>query len=366
MKICLIGNGLTNLVLAKILTSKKISVYLFSESKKEPYFKSRTIGISKNNYDYFINNIIDLKKISWPINSIEIYKESDIKNKIFNFNNQKQLFYIIKYENFVKLIKHNINKNKFLKKIKTNRIILNDLNKKYNFDLIINSDSNNEISKKFLYKKIIKNYKSKAYTCILKHKKIKNNNAMQVFTDFGPLAFLPISNFETSIVYSLLENKNYLSETKIKNLIIKYNKKYKIKEFSKFEKFNLKYLASRKYFYKNILSFGDNIHKVHPLAGQGFNMTIRDIKIISELIQSRLDLGLPLDNQVLQNFESITKHKNYIFSSGIDLIYEFFKFENKYGNKYINRMLNFLSKNKYFNKYALKLADNGMSFKTTE
>jgi len=75
---------------------------------------------------------------------------------------------------------------------------------------------------------------------------------------------------------------------------------------------------------------------------------------------------LPLDNQVLQNFESITKHKNYIFSSGIDLIYEFFKFENKYGNKYINRMLNFLSKNKYFNKYALKLADNGMSFKTTE
>ena len=36
--------------------------------------------------------------------------------------------------------------------------------------------------------------------------------------------------------------------------------------------------------FKNILSFGDLIHKVHPLAGQGFNMTIRDIKSLSNII----------------------------------------------------------------------------------
>ena len=55
--------------------------------------------------------------------------------------------------------------------------------------------------------------------------------------------------------------------------------KYKINNMSDVEFFNIKFSYLRNYTYKNILSFGDLIHKVHPLAGQGFNMTIRDIKI---------------------------------------------------------------------------------------
>ena len=37
----------------------------------------------------------------------------------------------------------------------------------------------------------------------LKHKKIENNTATQIFTKQGPIAFLPISNIETSVVYSI-------------------------------------------------------------------------------------------------------------------------------------------------------------------
>ena len=41
MNICLIGDGLTNLVLAKILANKNISVSVCFESKnKEIYFKN--------------------------------------------------------------------------------------------------------------------------------------------------------------------------------------------------------------------------------------------------------------------------------------------------------------------------------------
>ena len=48
--------------------------------------------------------------------------------------------------------------------------------------------------------KIKKNYFNVAYTAIFKHKKIENNTAVQVFTEFGPIAFLPISSNETSVV----------------------------------------------------------------------------------------------------------------------------------------------------------------------
>ena len=40
-----------------------------------------------------------------------------------------------------------------------------------------------------------------------------------------------------------------------------------------------------------------------PLAGQGFNMTIRDIKILLEIIKKRLDVGLSLDSSVNLEFQ---------------------------------------------------------------
>ena len=231
-----------------------------------------------------------------------------------------------------------------------------------NFDLIINSDSSNDISKKFFFKKLFKDYKSNAFTTVIKHQKIKNNIASQIFTDYGPLAFLPLSKTETSIVFSILKDKYNFNEKIVKKLILKYNKKFKIKSFSSFGEFNLKYLILRKYYYKNILSFGDSIHKIHPLSGQGFNMVLRDINIFSDLIQERLDLGLSLDSSVLKKFESITKHKNYVFSSGIDFIHEFFKFENKYGNEYSTNFLSLVGKNNFFKKYTSKIANQGLNF----
>ena len=85
----------------------------------------------------------------------------------------------------------------------------------------------------------------------------------------------------------------------------------------------------RSYYHKNVLAFGDLLHRIHPLAGQGFNMTIRDIKILNEIIQNKIDLGLPLDSRLNLEFENSQKHKNYIFSSGIDLIHEFFNLKEK-------------------------------------
>ena len=61
MNICLIGDGLTNLVLAKILANKNISISVCFESKKTKKSTSRTIGISKNNF-IFLNLILQILK----------------------------------------------------------------------------------------------------------------------------------------------------------------------------------------------------------------------------------------------------------------------------------------------------------------
>ena len=157
----------------------------------------------------------------------------------------------------------------------------------------------------------------------------------------------------------MLKKKNF-DDKEILELIKFYNYKYEIINFSKLEKFNLSFSVSRNYFYRNILAFGDVIHRVHPLAGQGFNITIRDIKVLSELIQKRIELGLPLDNSILQEFENRTKHLNYIFTSAVDLVYEFFKFDNKINNNVSKGLFKLIDENKDLNRFFSSYANRGL------
>ena len=78
-------------------------------------------------------------------------------------------------------------------------------------------------------------------------------------------------------------------------------------------------------------------------------MTLRDCKILSELIQNNLELGLNLDT-VLNKFEKKRKNSNYIFATGVDFLYEFFKLTNKYNIKSIDNIFKFLNQNSFIKK----------------
>ena len=363
MKVCLIGNSLTTLSLGKNLVNKGIKVFNYSIKNKNK-INTRTIGISKDSLNFFNNEIINLKRnMTWDIEKIDIYSEKYNKQKILNFDDTKSTLFSIFENNIVfKYLEKNLKKDKFFKKIiiKSDTSLKKIINK--NFDLIINCDANNIITKEFFFRKINKNYNSKAYTCIIRHKKIENKTASQIFTKKGPIAFLPLSNTKTSIVFSVNLQNKILENKKVLDLIKFYNNKYEILKFSNLEKFNLSFSLSRSYFYKNILAFGDVIHRVHPLAGQGFNINLRDIKVISELIQKRLDLGLPLDVSILQEFENRTRHLNYVFTSSIDMVHEFFNFDNKININASKKIFNFINKNKNFNKFFSKYANKGLVF----
>jgi len=365
MNICIIGDGLTGLSLAKNLINKKINVHFCYRNKIKNLSTNRTIGISKNNLEFFKKEIHNIpKKILWEINKIKIYSEKLEKENLLKFERYRSdLFYMIKNDELYKLLKNKISKNKFLKiKIIKNSFFYDELFKKNKYDLIINCDSNNILSKKYFTKKINKDYDNIAYTTVLKHEKIENNVATQIFTKYGPVAFLPLSNTETSVVCSLdIKNKIY-NDDEILDLINKNNTKYQIKKILKLSSFKLSSSNLRNYYHKNILAFGDLLHRIHPLAGQGFNMTIRDIKILSRIIQNKIELGMQLDSTILAMFEKETKSKNFLFSSGIDFIYEVFNFDKKWQDQSFNKFLKIIGKNKTLASYFIKLADRGLNF----
>ena len=155
MTICILGNSLTALSLAKALINYKIDVDLIFNKENYKINDGRTIGISKNNVDFFNTNIINIKKLIWNIKTIEIFSENLKKEKLINFKSDKnQLFSIIKNYKLHQLLYKELSKSKFFKlkfQIEKN---LSYLNK---YELVINCDPFNFITKSYFSKKYLKN-----------------------------------------------------------------------------------------------------------------------------------------------------------------------------------------------------------------
>ena len=97
MKVSILGNGLTSLALAKSLANQGIKVDIFSDQKIQKNNKIQTLGISNANIDFFNENILNIKKLLWNVDKIEIFSESLENERLLNFKNDKKpLFSIIK------------------------------------------------------------------------------------------------------------------------------------------------------------------------------------------------------------------------------------------------------------------------------
>ena len=359
MKICLIGQNLTNLILADVFDQKKLNVDIFLNNKIQNIKTNRTIAISNENFNY-LKLSTNSSITPWKSKEIKIFTQNSKSEEIINFKKRnKEVFNLISYSKLFEFFLKKVRKSKFVKliEIKTSSPVI--LKKIINYDLVINSENKNLISKKFFTNKIKKNYNSRAYTFLINHRRKDNNIATQIFTKFGPLAFLPLSSTKTSIVFSYKGGE--IGDDKIFDIFKKYNSFYSLTKISKIEKFSLSFEMLRHYTHNNILAFGDLIHRIHPLAGQGFNMTIRDIQIISKIIDEKISLGLPIDISVAENFQNKTKHLNYLYGKAIDGIYEFFRLDNNINNSISKPLFKILDKNSVFKNYSNILSDKGFN-----
>jgi len=376
-KICIIGDGLTGLTTAAILSKQNVSIDLYSGSqKKSKNLDNRTTAISENNFQYIKNNLGFVKtNIFWPCEKINLFFED--KKKIINFLNfnetKKNFMYIFQNKNLKNKLEQIVFSQKNIKLIKKNiqniyyedSSILVDKKKVY-YDLVILSIG--RLSK--FYSKIEggrsikKNYEEVAVTGIFKHNaKIKNPS--QFFLKEGPLAVLPFKKNIFSAVWSV--NINYFkdNEQNLKKILIKRLKELlnikKIENINGIQSFSIYLNLKTKYFKKNILILGDGLHSIHPIAGQGFNLVLRDIKKLTELMNRTSKLGLLFkDSFLLKDFYESRKPENNLFGLGINLTNLFFK-DNKYLSIFKRKILNNINNFGIIKKVSQSLANKGIS-----
>ena len=121
---------------------------------------------------------------------------------------------------------------------------------------------------------------------------------------------------------------------------------------------NLKFIL---YYKKNAIILGDGLHVVHPLAGQGFNLILRDIEKLNELISNNLRLGLTIkDSNIPKDLSDSRKPENLLMGLGIDTTRKFFK-SNKYLDPIKENILNNFSKSTLLKKITKRVANLGLS-----
>ena len=75
---------------------------MFFNKKNYKISDTRTIGISKNNIDFFNRNIINIEKIIWNLKKIEIFSENLNKERLINFKQiMINFFQYLKITNYI-------------------------------------------------------------------------------------------------------------------------------------------------------------------------------------------------------------------------------------------------------------------------
>ena len=117
----------------------------------------------------------------------------------------------------------------------------------------------------------------------------------------------------------------------------------------------------RTYYKNDILILGEGLHTVHPVAGQGFNLVLRDINKLQEILKYYTGLGMSLKSTpALEDFTNNRKSENIITGLGIDLTHNFFK-QNKLLDPFKETILKNISKNDTLKKISKFISNQGLS-----
>ena len=217
MNVGIIGNNLTSMTLAKALVNKKVKVTIFYKASLKKVKTNRCIGITSNNLDFFNKKIFKVnKKFLKPINEIKIYLESNLKKETLSFKkNNTSLLNTIKIKDLFLILKRELNykKNFNEKKVKSYDFLI----KNKNYDLIFNCEKRNSLIEKYFYQAHVKDYKSKAITCNLNHKKMS-----KVILITGASGSMVSDLIEADLIEMYLlkigiPKKDIIKETKSKN-----------------------------------------------------------------------------------------------------------------------------------------------------
>ena len=369
--IIIIGGGLVGNLLHLMLESKGFSINQFEKTSK---LKNRTFALTPSSVDWLksiglpskffdsLNDISSMKIFDSTLSNSVTFESDDIAKPAIAF--------MANEKDFNEAIEKTFKKRKTIEEIpkdyviknKQDQVIIETSKERYKSSIIIACDGVNSLAREKIEIKSTKHdFNQTAITFQLKVKLDNQNEAKQFFLKESILAILPIKKDLVSIVWScnsqFYKKIDSFDQKSIEDeLNLTIGDFYKdIKVVSKIESFPLTMNRVESFFKDRVLLVGDAAHFIHPLAGQGLNLGIRDIITLEKIIDKKdyADIGL---KGFLRKYERARKEDvaqmgfltlglNWIFSNKSSIL-----------RRIVGKGMSMLDKSKLLKKQLIKKA----------
>lgn len=177
--------------------------------------------------------------------------------------------------------------------------------------LIAADGAHSKLREKAGLKKFSHSYTQTAIICTVEHEKPHHGQAIQHFLPAGPFALLPLKGNRSAIVWNedhktaqyYLKADALIFETEIEKRI---GHRYgKLSWNGERQGFPLNLSLTRQCIKPRFALIGDAAHTIHPLAGQGLNLGLRDSAALAEVIIETARLGLDIGSlTALERYQS--------------------------------------------------------------
>ena len=350
--IVILGDNIVSNILKFLL--KKAGVNFINVALPGKPHSKRYFAIKPSFIDWF-SKTLDFKLAeSYLIKKIKIFFNEELIELDQKQSPFRSLFHIICSDSIFKTIHEkldsslirvdNIKDVEFESECK--KMTLPD--KEVDYELIINTDFN--FNPLFTIEERNTDFKEHAIVASFSSEADMSNEARQYFFDEKILAVLPNSSNEFSIVFSCKEDEfikfmNF-SDQEFTMYISSKTCLEKIKLLDKRNSYPLKASQAKSTYGDRFILIGDAAHKIHPLAGQGLNLGLDDVKEFYEAIVdgNYRDYG---QRNFIRDYSITRKHRvAFIYKltkliDGMMVQSKFFSPLVRFCSKFVNR-LNFL------------------------
>lgn len=168
-------------------------------------------------------------------------------------------------------------------------------------------------------------YRQTSIVCTVRHELPHNGVAVELFLPGGPFAMLPMTDDRCNIVWSediaVAEQLLALDETAfLEELRGRFGDWLGVVELAG-PRFShpLSLSQAERYTDERLALVGDAAHAIHPIAGQGLNMGLRDTAAMAEVLVEAARVGLDFGSQpVLDRYERWRRFDNVLLAAVTD------------------------------------------------